>query len=66
MHNLQRMLELFVLNKHQSEPQALRMDDGLDDTEEDPFTAKMSFEVRKDRGDEAIKIPPTGQTSWRG
>ncbi|XP_028309970.1 intraflagellar transport protein 122 homolog [Gouania willdenowi] len=26
------------------EPQALRMDDGLNDTEEDPFTAKMSFE----------------------
>ncbi|XP_027133028.1 intraflagellar transport protein 122 homolog isoform X2 [Larimichthys crocea] len=26
------------------ELQALRMDDGLDDAEEDPFTAKMSFE----------------------
>ncbi|XP_053172845.1 intraflagellar transport protein 122 homolog isoform X7 [Scomber japonicus] len=26
------------------ELQALRMDDGFDDTEEDPFTAKMSFE----------------------
>lgn len=42
------------------------MDDGLDDAEEDPFTAKMSFEVRKDGADEAINIPPTGQTSWRG
>lgn len=29
------------------------MDGGLDDAEEDPFTAKMSFEVRKDRADEA-------------
>uniref|UniRef100_A0A4W6D6E1 Intraflagellar transport protein 122 homolog n=1 Tax=Lates calcarifer TaxID=8187 RepID=A0A4W6D6E1_LATCA len=27
-----------------NELQALRMDDGLDDAEEDPFTAKMSFE----------------------
>lgn len=36
------------------------MDDGLNDAEEDPFTAKMSFEVREDRGDEAINIPPTG------
>uniref|UniRef100_A0A3B5B9M3 Intraflagellar transport protein 122 homolog n=1 Tax=Stegastes partitus TaxID=144197 RepID=A0A3B5B9M3_9TELE len=27
-----------------NELQALRMDDGLDDPEEDPFTAKMSFE----------------------
>lgn len=44
----------------------MRMGDGLNDSEEDPFTAKMSFEVRKDRGDEAINIPPTGQTSWRG
>lgn len=43
------------------------MDDGLDDAEEDPFTAKMSFEVGK-RTEErrAINIPPTGQTSWRG
>lgn len=38
------------------------MDDGFDDAEEDPFTAKMSFEVRrgKDRRNEAINIPPTG------
>lgn len=42
------------------------MDDGLDDKDEDPFTAKMSFEVRKDRADKAIFIQPTGQTSWRG
>lgn len=56
---------LFLINT-KSELQALRMDDGLDDPEEDPFTAKMSFEVRKDRGDEVINIPPTGQTSWTG
>uniref|UniRef100_A0A8D0AK12 Intraflagellar transport protein 122 homolog n=1 Tax=Sander lucioperca TaxID=283035 RepID=A0A8D0AK12_SANLU len=34
---------LFLINT-KSELQALRMDDGLDDPEEDPFTAKMSFE----------------------
>lgn len=39
---------LFLINT-KSELQALRMDDGLDDAEEDPFTAKMSFEVRKDK-----------------
>lgn len=42
------------------------MDDGSVDAEEDPFTAKMSFEVIKDKIDEVINIPPTGQTSWGG
>lgn len=60
------LLELLVLNWQQSELQALRIDDGLDDKEEDPFTAKMSFEVRKDRGDEAIYIPPTGEGERTG
>lgn len=31
-------------NMDNGDIQALRMDDGLDDAEEDPFTAKMSFE----------------------
>lgn len=37
------------------------MDDGLDDAEEDPFTAKMSFEVIKDKIDEVINIQPAGE-----
>lgn len=42
------------------------MDDGLDDAEEDPFTAKMSFEVREDRGDEAINIHQLGEPAGEG
>lgn len=41
------MLELFVLNSLHSDLQVLRRDDGLVDNFEDPFTAKMSFEVRR-------------------
>lgn len=41
------LLELFVLNSLHSDLQVLRRDEGLDDNFEDPFTAKMSFEVRR-------------------
>lgn len=60
------LLELLVLNWRRSERQVLRRDDSLDDKEEDPFTAKMSFEVRRDREDEVINTAPTEQTSRRG
>uniref|UniRef100_A0A674NEH9 Intraflagellar transport protein 122 homolog n=1 Tax=Takifugu rubripes TaxID=31033 RepID=A0A674NEH9_TAKRU len=39
-----RLLKLLDLNSLHSELQVLRRADGLDDTFEDPFTAKMSFE----------------------
>lgn len=32
------------------------MDDGFDDAEEDPFTAKMSFEVRRERTEEIRQL----------
>lgn len=40
-------MEPLGLNSLYSELQILRRDDGLDDTFEDPFTAKMSFEVKR-------------------
>lgn len=46
MHRV-HLLELLGLNLLYSELQILRRDDGLDDTFEDPFTAKMSFEVKR-------------------
>lgn len=42
--------------------QALRIEDELDDKGDDPFTAKMSFEVRGRR----VHVPPAGRSSWAG
>uniref|UniRef100_A0A8D3D075 Intraflagellar transport protein 122 homolog n=1 Tax=Scophthalmus maximus TaxID=52904 RepID=A0A8D3D075_SCOMX len=38
------LIDLEVPHTDERDMQALRLDDGLDDAEEDPFTAKMSFE----------------------